>query len=136
MEISHEVKPGTPQITLLHLAGRVDASNYLELINEAKVLFASGTSHLLVDLGACDFISSSGLFALHSVALLANDLTIRDPNDGWRALEATAGDDRDLKEKFKIANVQPNVLRTLDIAGFSSKFDVYPDLEEAMAAFE
>jgi anti-anti-sigma regulatory factor len=136
MELAHEVKEGFPTVTVLHVAGRVDSSNYLKLIDKARELFASGTEYLLLDLEACDFISSSGLFALHSIALTAHKFAPPDPEHGWEALRKMATEDREFKEKFKIVHVQPNVLRTLDVAGLLLSFDVYSDMQEALEAFK
>jgi anti-anti-sigma regulatory factor len=121
---------------VLYVAGKIDGSNYLKLVEKASDLFASGTDYLLMDLEAVDFLSSSGLFALQNIALLAHKIEPLDPEDGWGAMKTMADDDRDFKDNFKIVNVQPKVLRTLDIAGFSPKFDLYSDMRDALAAFK
>lgn len=136
MELSYEIKGETPPITVLNVAGRVDASNYLKLIEKAKDLFASRTNYLLMNLDACDFLSSSGLFALHNIALMAHKIDPLDPEDGWGSLKTMSDDEREFKQNLKIVNVKPNVLRTLNIAGFASRFDVYADMGEALAAFK
>jgi anti-anti-sigma regulatory factor len=89
-----------------------------------------------MDLEAVDFLSSSGLFALQNIALLAHKVEPLDPEDGWGGLRTMTEDNLEFKEKFKIVNVQPKVFRTLDIAGFSSKFDLYTDMRDALAAFK
>ena len=125
MRLSYEINAGAPEVAVLSVEGRIDASNYLRLIEQARELFESGTGYLLLNLEGCDFLSSSGLFALHSISLAAQKIAPPDPETVWGA-----------NERFKIANVQPNVLRTLNIVGFSSKFDIYPELQGALAAFK
>jgi anti-anti-sigma regulatory factor len=136
MELYHQIKQGVPPVTVLHVAGRVDNSNYLSLVEKAKALFADGTEYLLLDLKDCDFLSSSGLFAVHSIALNAHKVAALDPEHGWQSLNRMINEDCDYKEKFKIVHVQPNVLRTLDSAGFLSILDVYSDMQTALAAFK
>ena len=136
MELSHEVKEGFPPVTVLHVAGRVDYTNYSQLIDKARELFLGGTEYLLLDLEACDFLSSSGLFALHSIALIVHNLAPLDQEQGWESRRKLTSEDREFKEKFKIVHAQPNVMRTLDLAGFLSLFDVYSDMQEALEEFK
>ena len=136
MKLSYEINAGAPQVAVLSVEGRIDASNYLDLIKQARELFDSGTGYLLLNLEECDFLSSSGLFGLHSIALMAHEIQPPDPQTGWGALNDMVNEDRTFKERFKIVNVQPNVLRTLNIAGFSSRFDVYPAMQDALDAFK
>jgi anti-anti-sigma regulatory factor len=136
MELSYETIQGILPITVLHVAGRIDGSTYLKLIDKAKELMASGTQYLLLDMEACDFLSSAGIFALHSIALIAHQLAPLDPEQGWGALRQLANEVRDLKANFKLVHVHPNVLHTLDVAGFSPFLDIYTDMQAALAAFK
>jgi anti-anti-sigma regulatory factor len=136
MELSYETIQGPPEVTVLHLAGRLDGSTYLELVDKARELFASGTDNLLLDMQACDFLSSAGIFALHSIALIAHHLTPLDPEQGWGALRQIANESRDLKAKFKLVHVNPNIIHTLDVAGFTQFLDIYTDMQAALAAFK
>ena len=136
MNLSYKISEAAPEVAVLSVEGRIDASNYLDLIEKARELFAGGTGYLLLNLEGCDFLSSSGLFGLHSIALMAHEFEPPDPETGWGALSDMVNEDRTFKERFKIVNLQPNVLRTLNIAGFSSKFDVYPAMQDALDAFK
>jgi anti-anti-sigma regulatory factor len=135
MNLYHEIVQGVPPVTVLNVAGRVDSSNYLSLIDEANQLLSNGTEYLLLDLENCDFLSSSGLFAVHSIALKAHKIPALDPQNGWASLRKMVDDNQQYKQKFKIVNVQPNVLRVLDSAGFLSILDVHSDMRTALAAF-
>ncbi len=135
INLSYEIIGGTPQVSVLNVKGRVDGSNYTELIEHARKLFASGIEHLVLNMEGCDFLSSSGLFALHSIALIAHKIEPPDPETGWSALNEMANDNREFKGKFTIVNVHPNIMRTLNIAGFSSKFDIRSEMQDPLAAF-
>ena len=135
MELSHEIYKGLPPVTVLNVVGAVDGSNYTQLIEYASTLISGGTEYLLLDLKGCNFLSSSGLFALHSIALLAHKTPPLDPGQGWQSLHKMTSEEHQFKERFKIAHLQPNVARTLDLAGLSTVFDIYSDLPEALAVF-
>lgn len=136
MEIIHEIKEGKVPVNILHVSGRIDASNFNKLIEKTRQLFAGDAEYLLLDLGDCDFLSSSGLFALHNMALMAHHLEPLDPEDGWQALHNMSKElDRDLKANFKIVNLQPKVARTLNISGLLPFLDIYSDSDEALKAF-
>lgn len=136
MDLRHEINAGPPPVTILHVAGRLDGSNYLDLIERVKELIAEGAVNLLMDLGECDFISSAGLFSLHNIALILHSETPLDPEEGWNSLRNMTEDTREFKDKFKIANLQSNVLRSLDITGFLSLVDVYESVDDGLAGFK
>jgi len=136
MELKHETKEGKVPVDILYVSGRIDASNYKDLINKAREIIDGGAENILMDLGGCDFLTSAGIFALHSIALLAHHLIPLDPEDGWQALHSMQEEiGPSLKEKFKIVNLQSRVAHTLEISGVLHFLDVYTDLQEAQDAF-
>lgn len=135
MELTYKVPSTHPQVTVLHVAGKIDGSNYLQLIEKVQELYAAGAQCLLLDLKECLFLSSAGLFALHSLALIAHNAAPLDPTHGWDAMHRMANETRSYKDKFKLANLHSNIARTMEVAGFLSLFDVYPDVPAALAAF-
>ena len=94
----------------------MDASNYLDVIARAKELYAAGTRHLLLDLHGLSFMSSAGLMALHSIALIMQSQKPPDPEHGWSAFRAV---ERDLEggkaTNCKILNPQPAVSESLEV---------------------
>jgi len=61
---------GRVPITILQLNGNLDASNYTEPIQKAQELFAGGARDLVIDLSNVPHISSAGLMAIHTLALI------------------------------------------------------------------
>ncbi len=123
-------------VTVVELHGALDASNYLQVIDQVKRLYANGVKNLVFDLSDLNFMSSSGIVAMHSTALIMKGLQPPDPEDGWSALHATAdviGDG--YIPNFKVVNPQPRVVRTLEITGFNSWLEVFPSQESALASF-
>ena len=70
MQMTAEHVQGRIPITILAIHGDIDASNYDQVIAEARDLYAAGSRHLLLDLSDVPFMGSSGVVALHSIALL------------------------------------------------------------------
>ena len=123
-------------VSILRVYGRVDATNYLELIDSAREIYAAGTRYILVDMRGVTQVSSAGLMALHSVAVLFRGGTPPDPESGWDAFHTLAEDlDRGIKSNFKLLNPQPQVRQVLDMVGFTTYLEIYPDLEAALVAW-
>ena len=53
-------------VTIMHLSGNLDASNYIEVIEKAQELYAGGTRDVLIDLSGVPYVSSAGLMSLHT----------------------------------------------------------------------
>ena len=136
MTITTSQAQGSVPVTLLSIQGDLDASNYQAVIAAAQAVYDKGARHLLIDLGEVPFLSSSGLVALHSVALLMQGKEPPDPEFGWAAFRAAGRDvDSGLQENVKLLSPQPRVKRALEMAGFDRFFEVYVDQEKAIASF-
>lgn len=138
MNIVVDSKIGKVPVTVLRLEGELDASNYESLIEKTQELYNGGSHDLLLDLEKLSFLSSSGLVALHSMALIMRGESLDNSQEGWRAFHAIS---QDLKkasgqeEHFKILAPQPLVQKVLDTAGFSKVMPVFDDEETAVASF-
>jgi anti-anti-sigma factor len=123
-------------VTILHLEGKLDRSNYESLIEEAQDVYDSGARHLILDLSQLTFISSAGLTALHQVALLFRGEKHPGQDEGWAAFHSI---DRDRgsgpQEHVKLFSPTKEVQELLDTTGFSSLFAIYSDLHQATASF-
>jgi anti-anti-sigma factor len=124
-------------VTVLTTHGDIDGSNYRELINVVKKLYLDGTRDLLLDLGDTTFMSSSGMVALHSIALMLNGNQTLDVEDGWNALHSM-GEGEGLggpQPHLKLLNVRERVSRTLDISGLKPFYEIFSDRETALSSF-
>ena len=90
-----------------------------------------------VDMGEVPFMSSSGLMALHSIALLMRGEEPPDPEHGWSAFHSMGREVKGggVQDRVKLENVQPRVERALQMARFDQYFEHYADLDEAVASF-
>lgn len=136
MNISVNQALGRVPIAVLAVQGDLDASNYQELIAKAQQVCAAGTLHILLDLTNTAFVSSSGLVALHSIALLLQGEQPPDPEQGWGAIHAVGrGLGPVAKQHVKLLNPQPKVERVLEKAGLVEFFEIHTDLTTAIASF-
>jgi anti-anti-sigma factor len=127
---------GRVPVTVLLLRGDLDASNYEELIAEARAAYDSGARDVLLDLGEVRYISSSGLVALQSIAALLRGDPVADTSEGWGALHAVSRDrEVGLQQHFKLLNPQPRVQKVLTTVGFERFLQTFDDLEAAVASF-
>jgi anti-anti-sigma regulatory factor len=123
-------------VTVMGLEGQLDASNYLEVIERVKALYDAGTRDLLLDLSDLSFMGSSGLVALHGIALILRGEMPADPEQGWGAFHALARDrEGGVQAHCKLLNPQPPVARVLQITGFGTFLEVFTDRDVALAAF-
>jgi len=128
--------PGRVPVTVLQTHGDLDASSYQDLIAKAQEVYAGGAQDFLLDLGDTPYMSSSGLVAMQSLAVLLRGEEIPDLEAGWGAIRAIDRDrDSGFQQHFKLLNPQPRVDRVLEMVGFKRFLEVYTDLDTAIASF-
>lgn len=136
MEVNVQRAPNTPAVAILKVDGEIDASNYLDVISAVRQLYGDGARQLVVDLTDVTFLSSSGLVALHSSAMIMRGDEPPDPELGWGAFHAIASDvERGFETCCKLYGPRERVLKTLEMTGFSNFLEIYNDLDTAVASF-
>lgn len=136
MNISVSQAQGKVPVTVIKLDGQLDGQTYQDLITKAKEIHGGGARNFLIDLSNLTYISSAGLVALHSVALLASGDALPDTEAGWSAIRSvsrTSGSG--VQEHVKLVNPRKEVKSVLDMVGFSKAFEIYSDLDEAVNSF-
>ena len=136
MNISVSQEQGNVPVAVLKLDGQLDGQNYQELITKAQELYKGGARDFLLDLSELTYISSAGLVALHSVALLSRGEDLPDTESGWSAYRSMGrSSEAGLQKHVKLLNPHSEVMGVLDMVGFSSLFEIYTDLDEAVKSF-
>lgn len=125
-------------VTVLKMSGELDAASYESAIDKTADLYADGTRDLLLDLGDLTFMSSTGIVALHSMAMIMRGQKLPEEDAGWgkftaiaRDVEASSGPEAHLK----LLSPQARIRKTLDISGFSQILEIFEDQNAALAAF-
>lgn len=136
MNISVSQAQGKVPVTVIALDGQLDGQTYQDLINKAKELFEAGTRDFLIDMGNLSYISSAGLVALHSVALLVKGEAMPDTEQGWSAYRSMGrGSEAGMQTHIKLLKPREEVKSVLDMVGFGNVFQVFTDLDEAVKSF-
>ena len=137
MELTIERVDGRPEVAVVAVSGELDAASYLSLIEAGRGLVADGAKSLLVDLTDLKYLGSSGLVALHSLALLLAGKEPPDPEAGWSAFHGLSLDVADGGQggRVKLLNPQPQVDRTLERTGMKRLFEVHTDRAAALDSF-
>lgn len=136
ISVSEAQAPGRVPITVLKLDGQLDGQNYQELITKAQELYSAGARDFLLDLSDLTYISSAGLVALHSVALLSRGEELPDFEGGWSAYRSMGrSSDAGVQRHVKLFNPRTEVKSVLDMVGFSQVFEIFTDLDQAVSSF-
>ena len=136
MNITISQEQGRVPVTVMRLEGQLDGQNFEELIRKAREVYNAGARDILLDMDALTYISSAGLVALHTIALMLRGESVPDPQQGWAALKSMDRTrDGGVQENIKLLNPRPEVKSVLDMVGFTGFFEVFSDLREAVQAF-
>lgn len=107
------IETNNPKCMVLAIKGRLDTTNYSILEKRLMELIDGGQNRILVDCRAMDYVSSSGLrillMALKKISLV--------------------------KGRFVLCGLQENIREIFEISGFTTIFEIYPDLVSAENAF-
>jgi anti-anti-sigma regulatory factor len=125
----------SPDVAVLGLTGELDGSNFEKVIDAGRVARDGGARRIVIDLSGLTYMGSSGLVAIHSIALLLRGQEPTSPEDGWQAIHdlgtATAGD---AEQGVVLAGPPPSIERVLDRSGMLGLFPVHADRASAVAA--
>ena len=139
MKTTIERVEGRVPVTILRLDGDLDASNFETVIDEGRRLYAEGARDLLLDLRSVPFMGSSGLVALHSLALIFNGTEPPDPESGWGAHHAIADSvEAGVQPHLKVLlpdTPDSSLARIMSRTGMDRFIDVRTDEADAIGAF-
>ncbi|MEP7190417.1 MAG: hypothetical protein ABI901_14590, partial [Roseiflexaceae bacterium] len=90
----------------------------------------------LIDCSDMPFMGSSGVVAIHSIALLMRGEMPPDPAAGWQAIHSIDHARADgMQQQVKLLSPQPKVSRTLQMTSMSDFFEIHTDTQAAIASF-
>jgi anti-anti-sigma factor len=136
MEITVFTQEGKVPVTVVKPRGDIDASNYADLVTKVEGLIKGGAQDFVIDLSDVPFMSSAGLAGLHTLAMLLRGEQLTNPEAGWAVFKSM---DRSrasgMQKHIKLLNPQEGVAMTFEKAGFTLFFEVFKDLQAAVASF-
>lgn len=115
IRISNE--QGDKAVTVLRLAGSLDANTQSQLEDTAKQAIDGGADYLLLDMSAVEYLGSAGMRAIHAIT---NVLSPDDPS--MRS------------DRLKVLNPSPAAAKVFKTLGFDAFIDIHGSVDEAIAA--
>jgi anti-anti-sigma factor len=100
-------------VTVITLMGSIDALTAPQITEFIQAQVAKGNTKLVADLNGVDYTSSAGLRVLLG------------------AIKETRAQSGDLR----LAGIQPDVQKVLNLSGFSNILKIFDDLDAAVASF-
>src|SRR5512143_1764786 len=102
----------------MRVDGQLDGQSYTQLIDQARELFKDGARDFVIDMSDLTYISSAGLVALHSVALLTNGEQLPDTEAGWSAYRSVKNT-ATVQTHIKLLSPRDEVRSVLEMVGFN-----------------
>jgi len=127
------------EITIVAVIQLKGALNGKQLVAEAQKLYDAGTRDILLDMNELTFISSAGLSALHHIALVYRgeaQSTFKEDRSAIHAMRKERDSGFQFQEHVKLLNPSKAIQDLLDIVGFKAYFEIFTDLDAAIASFQ
>ena len=134
MEIEVAIHEAREPVAVMSIKGNIDASNYVEVINQAQEIYKRPVHNLLLDLSEVPFISSAGLVAIHKISLIYSGGQQEVQQEG-KETRPDFTHNANARKRVKLLRPQPGVDKTLEMAGLKLFFKVFDDLESAVQSF-
>lgn len=127
MEITVDLQQANEPVAVMRLQGDIDATNFVQIVDKAQEIYEKPARNLILDLSEVSSISSTGLAAIHKIALLYSGV------DQMKHPDMTHNSNA--RKRVKLLNPQPDVEKTLETAGLKLFFKIFSDLESALKSF-
>jgi anti-anti-sigma factor len=136
MNITVSQQQGREPVAVIHLDGKLDSNSFQKLIDDAKKIYDGGSRHLILDMTKLTYISSAGIVSLHSIAKLFRGEALPNAEAGWNTIRSLEKErSGGIHANVKLLNVPPEVHSVLDVVGLATFFEMYTDLQQAVASF-
>jgi len=100
-------------VTIVSLKGSIDAMSAPKITEYIHGLVAKGSTKLVADLSGVDYTSSAGL----------------------RVLLGAIKETRSQGGDMRLVAVQPDVMKVLNLSGFTNILKMYPEMDAAVASY-
>jgi anti-anti-sigma factor len=128
MNINVTVQQARQLVAIMRLEGDIDASNFVQVVDKAQEIYQNPARNLILDLSEVPSISSTGLAAIHKIALLFSGVP-----DQMKHPDLTHNSNA--RRHMKLLSPQPDVDKALETAGLKLFFKVFHDLDSALKSF-
>lgn len=131
MEITVSVEQANEPVAVMRIQGSIDATNFMQVVDKAQEIYKNPARNLIMDLSEVPSISSTGLVAIHKIALLYSGVP--------QQVEENANPDfthsSNARKHVKLLSPQVEVDKALEGSGLKLFFKIFHDLESALRSF-
>ena len=136
MELIVSIRQAEEPIAIMQVKGDINASNFLEVVNKAQELYNNPAHNLIIDLSEVTSVSTTGLVALHKIALVYSGVPQEiDQDAATKDRRPDFTHSSNARKFVKLLSPQPEVDQALEKAGMKLFFKVFKDLESAIESF-
>jgi anti-anti-sigma regulatory factor len=136
MELIVSIQQAEEPIAIMQIKGDINASNFLEVVNKAQELYNNPAHNLIIDLSEVTSVSTTGLVALHKIALVYSGVPQEmDQDAATKDRRPDFTHSSNARKYVKLLSPQPEVDKALEKAGMKLFFKVFKDLESAIESF-
>ena len=128
MEINITIEQAKEAVAVMKLAGDVNASNFMEIVDKASEIYENPARYLVIDLSNVPSISSTGMVALHKIALIYSGV----PQDVEEGKNPDFTHSNKARKYVKLLNPKPEVDETLTKSGMKLFFKVFDNLDSIL----
>lgn len=128
MDINISLKEAGEPIAVMKLAGNIDASNFMEIVDKASETYKNPARYLFIDLSDVASISSTGMVAIHKIALIYSGV----PQNVEENENPDFTHSQEARKYVKLINPQPEVDQALTKAGMKLFFKFFDDVDSAL----
>ena len=128
MEITVDLQQAREPVAVMRLRVVIDASNFVQIVDKEEEIYQNPARNLILDLSEVPSISSTGLAAIHKIALVYSGVP-----DQMKHPDLTHNSNA--RKHVKLLSPQPDVEQALETAGLKLFFKVFRDLESALKSF-
>lgn len=118
LKITSEQKQAQVPVTVLHVAGWLDAQSEAQFLEAARQAYDEGARYLLINMSALDTLTSAGMRAIQKVFQMY-----------------TPKEDKFKVAHLKLCNAPPQIYNVLGITGFLQNIPMYESMESAIESF-
>ena len=110
MDIKVTLQQASEPVAVMHLQGNIDASNFVQIVDKAQEIYKNPARNLILDLGDVSSISSTGIAAIHKIALIYSGISgaVSHPDQTHSS---------SARKYVKLLSPQPDVEKALKTAG-------------------
>lgn len=128
MDINITIEQAGEAVAVMKLTGDVDASNFMEIVDKASEIYKNPARYLIIDLSDVPSVSSTGMVALHKIALIYSGV----PQDVQEGENPDFTHSNEARKYVKLLSPQPAVDEALTNTGMKLFFRVFNDLESTL----